>query len=48
VHNLRANAKVHVEIGAESYDVNARELSSDERDALFAKVVEWRKLHSGS
>jgi deazaflavin-dependent oxidoreductase (nitroreductase family) len=40
VHNLRANAKVHVEMGAESCDVIARELSSDGRDALFAEVVE--------
>jgi len=40
VHNLRANAKAHVEIGAESYDVIARELPRDERDALFAKLVE--------
>jgi deazaflavin-dependent oxidoreductase (nitroreductase family) len=40
VHNLRANPKAHVEIGAESYDVIARELPGDERDALFDKVVE--------
>jgi deazaflavin-dependent oxidoreductase (nitroreductase family) len=39
VHNLRANAKAHAEIGAESYDVTARELTGDERDVLFAKVV---------
>jgi deazaflavin-dependent oxidoreductase (nitroreductase family) len=39
VHNLRDKAEAHVEIGAESYDVIARELSRDERDALFAKVV---------
>jgi deazaflavin-dependent oxidoreductase (nitroreductase family) len=40
VHNLRANPKVHAEIGAESYDVIARELPRDERDALFATLVE--------
>ena len=40
VHNLRANPKVHAEIGAESYAVIARELPRDERDALFATLVE--------
>src|SRR5919201_2643103 len=30
VHNVRANPNVHVEIGAESYDAVARELSGDE------------------
>jgi len=40
VHNLRANPKAHAEVGAESYDVVARELPRDERDALFDKIVE--------
>jgi deazaflavin-dependent oxidoreductase (nitroreductase family) len=40
VHNLRANSKAHVEVGAESYDVTARELPLDERNALYDKVVE--------
>jgi len=40
VHNLCDNTKVHAEIGAESYDVIARELPRDERDALFATLVE--------
>lgn len=40
VHNLRANPRVHVEIGTESYDATARELAGDERDALFATIVE--------
>jgi deazaflavin-dependent oxidoreductase (nitroreductase family) len=40
VHNLRVNPKAQVEISAESYDVIARELPRDERDALFDKVVE--------
>lgn len=39
VHNLRANPEAHVEVGTDSYDVIARELPRDERDALFAKVV---------
>ena len=40
VHNVRANANVHIEIGAESYDAVARELSGDERDSVYAKVKE--------
>ncbi|KWX57534.1 nitroreductase/quinone reductase family protein [Mycobacterium sp. NAZ190054] len=40
VHNLRANAAAHVEIGPESYDVEAREITGQERDDLYAKVVE--------
>ena len=40
VHNVRANPNVHVEIGAESYDAVARELSGDERDSVYAKVKE--------
>jgi deazaflavin-dependent oxidoreductase (nitroreductase family) len=40
VHNLRANSKAHVEVGTESYDVTARELPLDERNALYDKVIE--------
>jgi deazaflavin-dependent oxidoreductase (nitroreductase family) len=40
VHNLRANSKARVEVGTESYDVTARELPLDERDALYDKVVQ--------
>ena len=40
VQNLRANPAAHVEVGTESYDVIARELPPDERDALFDKLVE--------
>ena len=43
VHNLRANPRAHIEIGApqgvQAYDVTAHELPSDERDALFDKVT---------
>lgn len=39
-HNLRANPMAHIEICAESYDVAARELPADERDALFSSLVE--------
>ena len=40
VQNLRANPEAHVEVGTESYDVIARELPPDERDALFDKLVD--------
>ncbi|WP_319454018.1 MULTISPECIES: nitroreductase family deazaflavin-dependent oxidoreductase [unclassified Mycobacterium] len=40
VHNLRANPRAHIEVGTESYDVTARELAADERDAMFSKVTE--------
>jgi len=40
VHNLRANPSVHAEIGAESYEAVARELSGDERESVYSKVKE--------
>jgi deazaflavin-dependent oxidoreductase (nitroreductase family) len=39
VHNLRANPRAHVEVGADAYDVNAHELDRAERDELYPKVV---------
>ncbi len=39
VHNLRANPGAHIEVGTDAYDVTSRELSRDERDAIFDKVV---------
>jgi deazaflavin-dependent oxidoreductase (nitroreductase family) len=39
VHNLRANAKARVEIGAESFDVVSHELSAAERDEVLPKVI---------
>jgi deazaflavin-dependent oxidoreductase (nitroreductase family) len=39
VHNLRANPRAHIEVGADAYDVTTRELPRDERDAIFDKVV---------
>lgn len=39
VHNLRANPKARVEVGADQFDVTARELPTDERDELFDKVT---------
>ncbi|MGV0816137.1 nitroreductase family deazaflavin-dependent oxidoreductase [Mycolicibacterium boenickei] len=40
VHNLRANPKVRIEVGTESYDATARELPDAERDAAYPKIVE--------
>ena len=40
VHNLRANARASVEIGTDAYDVAVRQLSRDERDAAYPRIVE--------
>jgi deazaflavin-dependent oxidoreductase (nitroreductase family) len=40
VHNVRANPQAHIEIGTDAYDVVASELSLDERNELYPKVVE--------
>ncbi|AHC25388.1 MULTISPECIES: nitroreductase family deazaflavin-dependent oxidoreductase [Mycobacteriaceae] len=40
VHNLRANPSARIEIGTDAYDVTARELPADERDATYPKIVE--------
>ena len=40
VHNLRANSKAHIEIGTDAYDVTARELPAEERDAMYPAVTE--------
>lgn len=40
VHNLRADPNAHIEIGTDAYDVVARELPDDERDATYPKIVE--------
>jgi deazaflavin-dependent oxidoreductase (nitroreductase family) len=39
VHNLRANPRAHIEVGAEAYDATARELPPEERDEVYPKVV---------
>lgn len=39
VHNLRANPRARIEVGAESYDVIARELPDDERARAYPKVA---------
>jgi len=40
VHNLWTSPNVHAEIGPESYDAVARELSGDERESVYSKVKE--------
>ena len=39
VHNLRANARAHIEVGTDAYDVTSRELPRAERDEIFDKIV---------
>ncbi len=39
VHNLRADPRAHIEVGTDAYDVTVRELPSQERDELYAKVA---------
>jgi deazaflavin-dependent oxidoreductase (nitroreductase family) len=39
VHNLRANRRARVEVGAESFDVTAHELSAGEREQMLPKVT---------
>ena len=47
LHNLRANPHAHVEIGTDAYDVQVREMASDERDATFARIVEQEPGFAG-
>ena len=47
VHNLRANPRAHVEVGTESYDVTARELPLDERDAVYEKIAALSPVFAG-
>lgn len=39
VHNLRASPNAHVELGTESFDVTARELSPAERADIIPKLT---------
>jgi deazaflavin-dependent oxidoreductase (nitroreductase family) len=39
VHNLRANPAARIEIGDEEYDVVARELPADEREATYPLIT---------
>ena len=40
VHNLRMNSAARVEVGTESYDVVAHEITGDERDEIWARIIE--------
>ncbi|MHA7652489.1 nitroreductase family deazaflavin-dependent oxidoreductase [Mycobacterium sp. ML4] len=40
LHNLRAHPVAHIEIATDAYDVRARELPTDERDAVYPRIVE--------
>src|SRR5271168_2043226 len=39
VHNLRADAQAHVEVGTDAFDVTARELPPGERAEMYPKVT---------
>jgi deazaflavin-dependent oxidoreductase (nitroreductase family) len=39
VYNLRAHPRAHVELGGESFEVTARELRGDDREAIIPKVI---------
>ncbi|MDT5106764.1 MAG: hypothetical protein QOI25_4277 [Mycobacterium sp.] len=39
VHNLRANAQAHIEVGADSYEARAREIPPVERDEILPKIL---------
>ena len=40
VHNLRANPRAHVEVGTDTYDVVAHELSREECGELYARATQ--------
>jgi deazaflavin-dependent oxidoreductase (nitroreductase family) len=39
-HNLKANPDMIAEVGTEKYEATAEEITGDERDALYARMVE--------
>ena len=39
-HNLKAHPRITVEVGAETFEVDATELTGDERAALWTRIVE--------
>ncbi|TRW84744.1 nitroreductase family deazaflavin-dependent oxidoreductase [Mycolicibacterium sp. 018/SC-01/001] len=47
VHNLRANPQARIEVGTQTWDVVARELPAEERDATWPKVVEYSEVFAG-
>lgn len=40
VHNLRAHPRARVEVGTEVYDIDAREVTGEERNRLYSRVAE--------
>lgn len=38
-HNLKANPTVEVEVGVDKYEMTAEEITGDERDELWKRVV---------
>jgi deazaflavin-dependent oxidoreductase (nitroreductase family) len=45
-HNLRADPRAHIDLGTESYDVLARELSPAERATTFPKVTAMEPVYA--
>ena len=41
-HNLRANPKIDVEVGAETFPVTVEDIVGDERDRLWTEIVAER------
>jgi deazaflavin-dependent oxidoreductase (nitroreductase family) len=41
-HNLKANPKITVEVGTESFPVAVTEITCAEREALWARIIEER------
>jgi deazaflavin-dependent oxidoreductase (nitroreductase family) len=45
-HNLRANPRAHIDLGTQAFDVLARELPRNERDATFPKVTAAEPIYA--
>lgn len=45
-HNLRANPRAQVELGAETFEASAEELSRAERDALWPAVIAAQPVYA--
>ncbi len=45
-HNLRANPKVTVEFGSETYEAEAKVLTGEERDRVYARQSELRPQYA--
>jgi deazaflavin-dependent oxidoreductase (nitroreductase family) len=47
VHNRRANARAHIEVGTDAFNVTARALPSAERDEIHPKIVALHPVFGG-